>query len=90
MKNILIWGILGGIGANINQYWIMSAAPKAPDFANGLFLTSVNLGTTIGTSIAGMVISQIGTREILFVGVVALIAGFVFIVLRNSLYKTAA
>ncbi|GEN89023.1 MFS transporter [Oceanobacillus sp. FSL W8-0428] len=86
---ILVWGILGGIGANINQYWIISAAPKAPDFANGLFLTSVNLGTTIGTAAAGMIISQIGTREILFVGVVALIGGFIFIILRNTLYKTA-
>lgn len=87
---ILFWGVLGGIGANINQYWIMSAAPKAPDFANGLFLTSVNLGTTIGTAVAGMIISQIGTREILFVGVVALIGGFIFIVLRNTLTKTTA
>lgn len=67
----------------------MSAAPKAPDFANGLFLTSVNLGTTIGTAAAGMIISQIGTKEILFVGVVALIGGFIFIILRNTLYKTA-
>ncbi|MEH7120987.1 MFS transporter, partial [Neobacillus vireti] len=42
----LIWGILAGIGGNINQYWITSSVPEAPDFANGLFLTSANLGTT--------------------------------------------
>lgn len=87
---ILVWGILGGIGANINQYWIMSAAPKAPDFANGLFLTSVNLGTTIGSGIAGVVIAQIGTKYILFVGVLSLVIAFICIMLRNYLYKTTA
>ncbi|ASN07251.1 MFS transporter [Virgibacillus necropolis] len=87
---ILVWGILGGIGANINQYWIMSSAPKAPDFANGLFLTSVNLGTTIGAGIAGVIIAQFGTKYILFVGVLSLVIGFICIILRNSLYKTAA
>ena len=33
----LLWGVLGGMNANINQYWITTAAPEAPDFANGLF-----------------------------------------------------
>ncbi|WP_314350876.1 MFS transporter [Mammaliicoccus vitulinus] len=87
---ILFWGILAGIGANINQYWIMSAAPQAPDFANGLFLTSVNLGTTIGTSISGMIITSLGTQEILFVGVIALIISMVFIIMRNIIYRSEA
>lgn len=87
---ILFWGILAGIGANINQYWIMSAAPQAPDFANGLFLTSVNLGTTIGTSISGIIITSLGTQEILFVGVIALIVSMVFIVMRNMIYRSEA
>lgn len=87
---ILLWGILGGIGGNINQYWMMSAAPKAPDFANGLFLTSCNLGTTIGASIAGIVIAQMGMQYILLVGIAALIIGFICIVLRNTLYKSTA
>ncbi|CQR72562.1 hypothetical protein SOV_15260 [Sporomusa ovata DSM 2662] len=32
-----LWGILGGINANVTQYWLSHAAPEAPDFANGLF-----------------------------------------------------
>lgn len=76
---IIIWGVLAGLGANINQYWVMSAAPTAPDFANGLFLTSVNLGTTIGAAVAGIVIAKIGTQEILFVGIAGLIISAVFI-----------
>ena len=47
----LVWGILAGIGGNIAQYWITSAAPKAPGLANGLFLSSANIGTTIGTAV---------------------------------------
>ncbi|UKJ47567.1 MFS transporter [Lysinibacillus sp. ACHW1.5] len=84
---IVVWGILGGLGANINQYWIMSAAPMAPDFANGLFLTSVNLGTTIGAGVAGGVISQFETKYILFVGIVSLVIGFICIILRSYLSK---
>ena len=84
---IFVWGILGGIGANINQYWIMSAAPKAPDFANGLFLTSVNLGTTIGASCAGAVISHFGIPYILFVGVFALVISFICIFLRSYFWN---
>jgi DHA1 family inner membrane transport protein len=41
---VLVWGILFAIGNNISQYWITSAAPEAPDFANGLFLACGNLG----------------------------------------------
>lgn len=79
----LIWGILAGLGGNINQYWIMSSAPEAPDFANGLFLTSANLGTTIGTAVGGLFISEIGTQYVVLVGVLSLILSFVFILLRN-------
>ena len=48
---ILILGVLAGIASNNMQYMITDAAPEAPDFANGMFLTSANLGTTIGTAI---------------------------------------
>ncbi len=84
---ILIWGILGGIGANITQYWILSSAPEAPDFANGLFLTSANLGTTIGAAVGGLFISEIGTQYVVLVGFLSLILSLVFILLRNYMYS---
>lgn len=46
---ILILGVLAGIASNNMQYMIAEAAPEAPDFANGMFLTSANLGTTISS-----------------------------------------
>ncbi|MFP3123079.1 MFS transporter [Ectobacillus funiculus] len=84
---ILIWGILGGVGGNINQYWIMSSAPEAPDFANGLFLTSANLGTTIGASVGGLFIAEMGTGYVVLVGFLSLILGWISIFLRNYMYS---
>lgn len=81
----LVWGILAGIAGNINQYWITSAAPKAPDFANGLFLSSVNLGTTMGTAIGGVVILGWGIRFVVLVGLLSLVLSLVFILLRKSM-----
>lgn len=79
---ILVWGILAGCIGNVNQYWIAFAAPEAPDFANGLFLASTNLGTTIGTSLCGMVISSLG-MEWIEIGGFAMLAGcLVFLLLR--------
>lgn len=82
----LIWGILAGIGGNINQYWIMSSASESPDFANGLFLTAVNLGTTIGAAAGGIFISELGTQYVVFVGLLSLLLSSVMILLRNYKY----
>lgn len=83
----LIWGILAGIGGNIAQYWIMSAAPETPDFANGLFLTSANLGTTFGAALGGLFISEIGTQYVVLVGILSLILSLLTILLRNYMYS---
>lgn len=81
-----LWGILGGIGGNIAQYWIISAAPESPDFANGLFLTAANLGTTLGAALGGVFISVMGTQYVVLVGILSLILNFVAILLRNYMY----
>lgn len=75
----LIWGILAGIGANINQYWIASAAPHVPDFANALFLVATNLGTCIGAAICGYFIDGIDISYVVFGGIIFLGISFLFI-----------
>ncbi|CAM3461629.1 MULTISPECIES: MFS transporter [Saccharibacillus] len=65
---LVLWGMLGGLGGNLMQYWIVSAAPEAPEFANGLFLTSANLGTTFGTSICGLLLAGMDTRYVVLGG----------------------
>ena len=79
---ILILGVLAGIASNNMQYMITDSAPEAPDFANGMFLTSANLGTTIGTAICGDFITEMGTRYSVFGAFLFLIASIVFVYLR--------
>ena len=70
----IIWGLLGGINANINQFWISRAAPEAPDFANGLFLTAANLGCVFGTAFGGVLIESFGMAYVIFGGVIFSVA----------------
>ncbi|MEF2968632.1 MFS transporter [Paenibacillus sp. M1] len=84
---VLIFGIVVAIGNNIGQFWITSAAPEAPEFSNGLFLASGNLGVTTGTSVGGLVISGMGTHYVVLGGFLFLILSLVFIVLRNYLFN---
>lgn len=79
---ILILGVLAGIASNNMQYMITDSAPEAPDFANGMFLTSANLGTTIGTAICGAFITEMGIRYSVFGAFLFLIASIVFVYLR--------
>ncbi|UUZ83725.1 MFS transporter [Paenibacillus sp. P26] len=85
-----IWGILaGGIMANINQYLIASAAPEAPDFANGLFISACNVGTTLGATVGGLFISEMGTPYVVLVGVLSLIVSLATILLRIYMFTPA-
>ena len=78
---VVFWGILAGINGNINQYWISHAAPEAPDFANGLFLTAANLGCVLGTTISGKFIETLGMDFVVLGGLLccALSAVIIFI-----------
>lgn len=84
---ILALGILAGIASNTGQYMISEAAPEAPDFANGLFLTSANLGTTVGTAVCGVFITGFGTRYSLLGALLFLAAGIGFVFARNQVIK---
>lgn len=77
-----LWGVLAGAAGNINQYWITSAVPDAPEFGNGLFLAATNLGTTIGTTICGMFITSMGIDHVLLGGILLLIISLVLILWR--------
>ena len=80
---ILGLGILAGVASNNNQYMLANAAPEAPDFANGLFLTSTNLGTAVGTAVCGMIIASMGIRYVVMGTFLFLAAGIVFVFLRS-------
>lgn len=67
---VIFWGILAGVAANIYQFWIFRAAPEAPDFANGIFLTAANLGCMAGTAFSGIFIDALGTAYVIFGGLI--------------------
>ena len=79
---ILILGILAGYAQNTMQYMITDAAPEAPDFANGLYLLSANLGTTIGAAVCGLFITYFNTRFSVFGSLLFLVVSIVFVALR--------
>ena len=81
---ILVLGIFAGIANNGNQFMVSTSATEAPDFANGLFLTAANLGTTLGTAICGVFITVWGTHSSPLGAVVFLIIGIISIVFDES------
>ena len=83
----LAWGVLGGCAGIIYQYWISSAAPDAPDFANGVFLASGNVGVMVGTAACGLVISKMGLAFKPFSGIIFLILTLLAFMLRINYQK---
>lgn len=83
----IFWGTLAGISANITQYVITSSAPDAPDLSNGIFLSAVNSGTTIGTFIGGIFITTLGSNYVIMVGILACVINILFILIRNKSFK---
>lgn len=79
---ILLLGVLAGYGQNTMQYMITEAAPQAPDFANGLYLLSANLGTTLGAAVCGVFITFFNTRYSVIGSLLFLAASIVFVILR--------
>ncbi len=84
----MVWGILAGLTANTTQFMITSSAPDAPDLSNGIFLSAVNTGTTIGTFIGGLFIATLGSNYVLMIGILASIVNVLLIVIRNKKLTT--
>lgn len=84
---VAVIGVLAGVNSNVNQYLISEAGSEAPDFANGLYLTAANLGTTFGTFFCGFFITEMGTRFSLIGTLVFVVLGLVSIIARMYLQK---
>ncbi len=83
---MFIWGLLAGIGNDISQYWMVSSAPEAPEFANGIFLSMGNVGITLGTTIAGLVVMTWGVRYVMIAAILVLVIDLVLLFTRTSKY----
>lgn len=85
---VSVWGILYGIGNNLQQYLISSSIPEAANFANGLFIALGNLGTTLGTSLGGIVLGAVSGFWLPLLGILTLVVTFVVLTLRNRAVST--
>ncbi len=85
---IVIIGALAGINSNVNQYLITEAGPEAPEFSNGLYLTSANLGTTFGTFVCGLFITAMDTRFALIGTLIFVAVGLLGILLKIRMEKS--
>jgi predicted MFS family arabinose efflux permease len=84
---VILWGMIYGIGNNIQQYLISAAIPEALSLANGLFISMGNVGTAIGTSIGGLLLAN-GLMMLPIGGISILIFTFIIILIRNKAVNT--
>ena len=82
---LLALGVLAGFVNIVGQFLISSAARKAPDFANGLFLMAANLGTAFGTFFCGLFIASGDSRDALFGSWILLTLSLVCIAIRQTI-----
>lgn len=83
---MVLWGLLAGIFNDISQYWMVSAAPQAPEFANGIFLSMGNVGVTIGTTLAGIVVAGIGIRYVMLFAILVVMLDLILLFTRTKRY----
>lgn len=79
---LTLLGILAGFAGNVFQYLIFESGREAPDFANGIFLTATNLGTTIAPFVCGLFINSLSVRFALVGAMIFSIGGLIFIMLK--------
>ncbi|WP_342428806.1 MFS transporter [Paenibacillus sp. FSL L8-0158] len=83
---IIIWGAVFTGGLIVSQTWLTSGASEAPEFANSLFVSFANLGVTIGTTLGGWFLSQMGTHLITWSGVLFLLLASICIGLKIKFF----
>ena len=79
---MVVLGIAVGFANNCDQYLVSRSAPEAPDFVNGLFLTATNLGTTVGTTVCGGLITAGGAHLAVLGTLPCLALGILFTMAR--------
>lgn len=79
---LMIFSIFDGSAYTVSQYWVTSAVPESPEFANGIFLLMCNTSIFIGTMIGGMIIDQIDMTYIFIGSVIMMILAIPFVLIR--------
>lgn len=79
---LIVLGVAVGVANTTDQYMVGRSAPEAPDFANGMFLTATNLGTTVGTTLCGGFIAAGGAPASVLGALPCVALGLIFVAWR--------
>lgn len=83
-------GVAVGSANTCDQFMVSRSAPEAPDFANGLFLTATNLGTTVGTTVCGGLIATGGALDAVLGAIPCVLVGLALTLVRIRLESKGA
>ncbi|MGG3874134.1 MFS transporter [Brevibacillus laterosporus] len=86
---VFFWGIIHSGGLIVSQTWLMTEAKESPEFGNSLFVSFSNLGITLGTSIGGWFISQLGIHQLIWSGITFALLAFFFIMIKIKILSSA-
>ncbi|MBS4190526.1 MFS transporter [Bacillus sp. FJAT-49705] len=86
---VFIWGIVHSGGLIVGQAWLISEANEAPEFGNSLFVSFSNLGITLGTSIGGWFISQLGIHQLIWSGFIFTLLSFLLIIIKLKFFNSS-
>lgn len=85
---VFIWGIIHSGGLIVSQTWLTIEAKEAPEFGNSLFVSFSNLGITLGTSIGGWSISQLGIHQLIWSGIIFALLSFLLIIIKIKFFNS--
>ncbi|WP_063565839.1 MFS transporter [Paenibacillus sp. O199] len=83
---VFVWGAIHSGGLIVSQTWLTTESHEAPEFGNSLFVSFSNLGITLGTSIGGWFIAQLGIHQVIWSGIIFGLLALVSIVVKIKFF----
>jgi predicted MFS family arabinose efflux permease len=85
---VFVWGAIHSGGLIVSQTWLTTESKEAPEFGNSLFVSFSNLGITLGTSIGGWFIAQLGIHQVIWSGIIFGLLALVSIVVKIKFFNS--
>ncbi|MFS0859975.1 MULTISPECIES: MFS transporter [Paenibacillus] len=85
---VFVWGAIHSGGLIVSQTWLTTESQEAPEFGNSLFVSFSNLGITLGTSIGGWFIAQLGIHQVIWSGIIFGLLALISIVVKIKLFNS--
>lgn len=87
---VIPWSLLHSGGLLLGQSLIARESTDAPTFGNSLFVSSSNIGITLGSALGALQIAAAGTRSLVFVGVGAALLALVAVGVSHAIRRREA